>query len=183
MPWIVEHADGGVSQHFSEPGTAGIATGVRWALTPRMGDLVAEAWDWEAGAWACDLGALRDTLTAAIDAERRRRGGALLTPGQAVNLGYARKGAEACDYFRMAEPDLAAMDEAARRARWPWLYALVDEGAGTLASVAGEVRDSMSQSEAQIRAIDAKAVVAKQAVRAAETEAGIRAAADINWEA
>lgn len=182
MAWIVEHPGGDVTQHAAEPGTSGVATGTRWALTPRTGDLRTETWDWELSAWACNLDGLRDKLCAAIDVERRRRGNALLTQGQSVNLGYARKGAETTDYFGMSSDALAALDSAARAARWPWLCAEVTAGGGTLAEVAARVRDSMDSSEATIRTIDARAVVAKRAVRAAMTEAAIRAAADINWE-
>lgn len=182
MPWIVEHPGGDVTQHGAEPGTQGIATGTRQALTPRLGDLRTEAWDWEAGAWSCCLEALRDRLCAAIDAERKRRGNALLTPGQSVNLGYARKGAEATDYFSLSSGALAALDGPARTARWPWLAAEVTAGGGTLAEVAARVRDSMNSSEATIRTIDARAVVAKRAVRAAVTETAIRAAAAVDWD-
>lgn len=50
MPWIVEHEGGDVSQHETEPGTAGIATGVRSAEVPRLLDLANECWDWVNGA-------------------------------------------------------------------------------------------------------------------------------------
>lgn len=47
--WIVEHQDGGVSQHHDMPGSAGVDAGVRFAELPRELDLLVEGWDFEEG--------------------------------------------------------------------------------------------------------------------------------------
>jgi len=86
MTWIVEHADGSLTQHHEQPGTAGIARGKRRARTPRIGDLGVERWLWSARRWE----PIGEALAARVDIEHAHHHGA-----HAIALAHATKAIEA----------------------------------------------------------------------------------------
>lgn len=86
MTWIVEHADGSVTQHHERPGTAGIDRGKRRAKTPRIGDLGVERWLWSAKRWE----PIGESLAARVDLAHAHAHGAT-----AIAIAHATKALEA----------------------------------------------------------------------------------------
>lgn len=104
MSWIVEHADGDVTQHHEMPNTAGIDGGRRSAKTPRMGDLEIERWDWKRKRWID----IPEGQAARLDiVHRTQRGSEAITYARMFKLMEARliRAGVAIDGLLKAEAD------------------------------------------------------------------------------
>lgn len=181
MAFIVQHADGSITQHEQRPGTAGIATGRRWAETPRILDQLLEGWDWSAKKVAPILDAWRKKLCAEVDAQREAHRSPYMTQLLGQSFIYASKGREADTYRSLATNVLIALTAPQRRLRFPIAMAEADITGDSLATVIARYQAGQDASNAALGRIEARATQAKAAIRAATTLETMKAAAAVDW--
>jgi hypothetical protein len=179
--WIVQHADGGLTQHCADPATSGDPPGARRAKLPRQLDLEVEAWDWAAGKIVTLVSPARARFEAAIDAQREAQRAAVMTQGVGQSYAYAQKAAEVADYRNLLAAVLAALATPQRAARFPFAMAEADATGDSLATVIARFETGIAASRVKIARVEALATKAKRAVRAAATIADMKAAAKIDW--
>ncbi len=186
--WIVEHADGSLTQHASAPGTAGIDPGRRWAAMPRL--LVSdgtERWDWSARAIVEDAARVETRLIALVKAEAERRKMEHASAGGYKKAEYAAKEREVAAWDALGATAGAilvafmALAPAARAARFPYAVASAASFRDTPAAAIDRFRAGIARA-APIPRIAGVEEAACNAIRAARTAAAKRAAyAAIIW--
>jgi len=181
MTWIVEHADGTLTQHEAEPGTAGIDPGERYAATPRLLDQVLERWDWSAGEIVAELDAWRVRLLDEVDRQREAARLPYLTALIGQSYVYAAKGREADLYAALSPAELDALDGAELGPRFPLATAEAEVTGDSLATVIARYAAGQAASAAAIARIEALATHAKAAIRGAEDLPTMQAAAAVDW--
>lgn len=148
--------------------------------TTRCGNLRYETIDSD-GTWHDRIDVLRVDAIAKIDQEREGAQQALMTAGSAKAMVYAQKSREADRYLSLDAPAFAALSGSQRWARFPAAMAETEQTGAALGTVLDGIVEAASYTNTILYRIDAMAVAAKQAVRAAETRAEIDAAATIVW--
>lgn len=180
-PWIVEHADGTLTQHDARPGTNGIAPGVRRVQVERALDFAREQVVWSTGKIEPRLDIWRTELLAAVDEQRESARRPYMTQLLGQSAIYANKAREVADYRSLLANALATLTVPQRRQRFPFAMAEVDVTGETLPAVIARFEAGAAQNQALGR-IEAKATRAKAAIRAATTLQQMQAAAAVNWE-
>lgn len=180
-PWIVEHADGTLTQHDARPGTAGIAPGVRRVQVDRPIDFAREQVVWSTGKIEPRLDVWRAELLAAVDEQREAARRPYMTQLLGQSAIYANKAREVADYRSLLANVLTALTVPQRRQRFPFAMAEVDVTGETLPTVIARFEAGAAQNQALGR-IEAKATHAKVLIRAATTLDAMKAAAAVDWE-
>lgn len=125
---------------------------------------------------AQDLAQAEAELLAAVDRQRERMRAAVMTQGVGQSYAYAQKANEVYDYRNIVGSLLATLTVPQRTARYPFAMAEVTATGDTLATVIARFEAGMASSRSRIAAVEAAAVKAKRAIRAASTATTKRAA-------
>lgn len=125
---------------------------------------------------AQDLAQAEAELLAAVDRQRERMRAAVMTQGVGQSYAYAQKANEVYDYRNIVGSLLAALTVPQRTARYPFAMAEVAATGDSLATVIARFEAGMASSRSRIAAVEAAAVKAKRAIRAASTATAKRAA-------
>jgi hypothetical protein len=138
----------------------------------------AESWSWSASArdWVQDAAKVEADLIAQIDRQREKMRAAVMTQGVGQSYAYAQKANEVYDYRNIVGSLLATLTVPQRTARYPFAMAEVTATGDTLATVIARFEAGMASSRSRIAAVEAAAVKAKRAIRAASTATAKRAA-------
>lgn len=122
-------------------------------------------------------------LLARIDADREARQMAVMTSGGAKKYVYNRKAVEAIDSRTLVQSVLNALSLVDRQKRFPFATAEASLTGETLSTVLARYEAGLNTSAAKVASIEAQAMKAKRAVRAATTLPAKVAAANIQWSA
>lgn len=139
----------------------------------RFGDLETERWT--GAGWEPVVAAIEARLLAEVDAERFARCAPFLPAHSVLAAAYLRKSLE----VRAYTAELGAHNPT----DYPWLAGEAARSGLTLAEVVERVTAAIAADETAMREIDAIAVAAKMAIRAAATISAKRAAAVVDWGA
>lgn len=136
----------------------------------RPGELHLETVDPASGEWRDDMIAIIAAAIAAVDIEREARQAALLTPGVAKGLMYAHKAREAAAWHA-GQGAFDELTDAARAALFPAASAEAIATGDTIGVVLD--RYAAARDDPALYRIEAAAMVAKAAIRSAETRAQV----------
>lgn len=152
-----------------------------WVALPAGYDSETWAWSPTAKGMVEDLGRVKARLLAQIDADREAREMAVLTAGGAKKYVYNRKAEEAIDARSLLSTALNALSLTDKERRYPFATAEMQLTGESLSTVISRFEAGMAASTAKIAVIDAKATIAKRAVRAATTKSAVLQAATVTW--
>lgn len=125
---------------------------------------------------ATDMAQAEAQLIAEVDRRRERLRAGVMTQGVGQSYAYAQKATEVYDYRNIVGSLLATLTVPKLTARYPFAMAEVAATGDTLAVVIARFEAGMATSRNKIAAVEAAAVKAKRAIRAASTMAAKHAA-------
>jgi hypothetical protein len=134
------------------------------------------------GVAVVDIEAQRDELLAQVDNGREAARRPAMTQLFGQSFVYAEKAREVTDYRCVPANVLATLTLPARRARFPFAMAEAEATGDTLAVVITRFEAGASANRQVIAKVDATAIKAKRAIRAATTLTTMKAAAAVDWE-
>lgn len=195
MTWIVDHGPSGLTQHTDRPGTVGIATGRRFVQVERELDLTIErVANWSTGAIEVfDLLELERRLIAIMNAHREMSQMAALTSGRAKTLVYAEQAREVLAWRALggvgasvgqllAAFNILPLAERKRRFRFA-LASAARHGELDPSAAIARFEAGADAAMTEVARIEATARATIEAIKAASTAEGKRAAAwAVNWE-
>lgn len=176
MTFVIVSKDGTMRQVESMAGES--RRGKKVYTTDRLGNPEFEQFDIEQQAWVPDLGAARRRAIAAIDQCREERQATVLTPGAAKSMIYAQKVREVANW-RAMDPETRAWVDPAQT--FPAAAAEAAASGEDLDTVMNRIAAAADAATAHVYRIEALAVTAKAAVRAAGTADEVAAAAEVDW--
>ncbi|MDD1450812.1 hypothetical protein NHF48_007325 [Sphingomonas sp. H160509] len=147
---------------------------------PRFGDLAREKYVPVTG-WVPDMALVKARLLAQIDDERETRQMTLLTTGGAKKYIYSRKSVEVDRSAGIVATVLDALSLTDRKAKYPYAAAEAALTGEKLSAVLKRFADGITSS-GSAELIEAKAQIAKRAVKAAASETDAVKAATVIWK-
>lgn len=127
---------------------------------------------------AGDLVEAERALIASVDRKRAAMRATVMTRGEGQSYAYAQKAAEVRDYHMLGGAIVAALSVEQCTARFPFAAAEAVATGEAIADVIAGFESGMAASQQCIATVEAVAVQAKRAIRAATTIATKQAAAD-----
>lgn len=184
--WVITDASGVIvaqvyasSNPKTDP-TIGFKTGWTATEVTRFGDLSREKFVIGNG-WAPDMALVKAQLLAQIDDERETRQMTLLTTGGAKKYIYSRKSVEVDRSAGIVATVLDALSLTDRKAKYPYAAAEAALTGEKLSVVLKRFADGITSS-GSAELIEAKAQIAKRAVKAAASETDAVKAATVSWK-
>ena len=147
---------------------------------PRFGDLAREKYVPVSG-WVPDMALVKARLLAQIDDERETRQMTLLTTGGAKKYIYSRKSVEVDRSAGILATVLDALSLTDRKVKYPYAAAEAALTGEKLSVVLKRFADGITSS-GSAEVIEAKAQIAKRAVKSATTETDALKAAAVSWK-
>lgn len=176
MTFVIVSPDGTMRQVESMDGES--SDGKAVYATDRLGNPETERFDVEQEAWVPDVDAVRARALAEIDRQREAAQASVLTPGAAKSMIYAQKVREVANWRRM---DPEERGWAVPATSFPAASAEAEATGEDLEVVMNRIGAAADAATCFVYRIEALAVTAKAAVRAAASVEEIATAADVDW--